>query len=166
MENNNEISIPLNTNSLDAKTQDIAQQILNETDIDKVKDLTNLFNLNANKRNVMRILKMNNILDKVTDEVMTRVENIPQGFSNMELVKYMEVAENAIDKASKNLNLVEETPAIQLQQNNQININMESQLDRESRQKVTDIVSKLLKTDTIDNIIGSINTEEISSDES
>lgn len=131
--------------SLDSKTKDIAQQILDTDDIDKVKDLTNLFNLNIQKRNVMRVVKMNELLDNVTDKIAERFEKTPDNFTNDDLLKYVQVTENSIEKANKNLNLVEETPAIQLQQNNQVNINIGTSLDRESRVKVTDAVQAILK---------------------
>lgn len=139
---------PLDLVPLDEKTALIAQQILDEQDIDKVKDLTALFNLNAQKRNVMRVIKMNGLLDKVTDQVIERFEKYPANFSNDDLIKYMQVTENAIDRASKNLNLVEETPAIQLMQNNQVNINIDNGLDRDSREKVLDAVKAILANAT------------------
>lgn len=135
----------LDVTPLDIKTQKIAQEILQEDDIDKVKDLTALFNLNAQKRNVMRIMQMNNLLDKVTDQVVERFEKNPHNFSNEDLLKYMQVTENAIDRANKNLNLVEDTPSIQLQQNNQINVFSGVELDRESRQRITDAVQSILQ---------------------
>lgn len=134
----------LDVKPLDLKTKDIAQQILDTDDVDKVKDLTNLFNLNSQKRNVIRVMKMNELLDNVTDKVMERFEKTPDNFSNEDLIKYMQVTENAIDRANKNLNLVSDTPPIQLQQNNQVNINIGSTLDRESRAKVTDAVNMIL----------------------
>lgn len=134
----------LDVKPLDLKTKDIAQQILNTDDVDRVKDLTNLFNLNSQKRNVIRVMKMNELLDNVTDKVMERFEKTPDNFSNEDLIKYMQVTENAIDRANKHLNLVSDTPPIQLQQNNQVNINIGSTLDRESRAKVTDAVNMIL----------------------
>lgn len=147
----------LDLKPLDTQTQQIAQEILNEDDIDKVKDLTNLFNLNAQKRNVMRVIKMNDLLDKVTDQVITRFEKRPDNFSNDDLIKYMQVTENAIDRASKHLNLVEETPPIQLMQNNQVNINIDSGLDRESRERVMDAVRAILAS-------GTTNTQSLEED--
>ena len=139
------LSNNLNTKPLDSRTQKIAQEILDTEDIDKIKDLTNLFNLNTKKRNVMRVLKMTQLLDSVTDKVIERFEKTPDNFSNEDLLKYMQVTENAIDKANKNLDMVEETPAIQFQQNNQVNINIDRGLDRDSRAKVTEAVEAILK---------------------
>lgn len=92
----------------------------------------------------MRVIKMNNLLDKVTDQVIERFDKRPDNFSNDDLIKYMQVTESAIDKASKNLNLVEETPPIQLMQNNQVNINIGSDLDRDGRERVLNTVANLI----------------------
>ena len=143
MDSENSIT-ELNVTPLDRKTQDIAQEILDTDDVDKVKSLTALFNLHAQKRNVIRVMKMNQLLDNVTDKVMERFEKTPDNFSNDDLIKYMQVTENAIDKANKNLNLVSATPAIQMQQNNQVNINRGSTLDRDSRARVTSVVEDIL----------------------
>lgn len=141
---NNQLIKKLNTEPVDTQTTDIAQQILDETDVDKVKDLTALFNLNTQKRNVARVLKMTDLLDKVTDQMLTRFERTPDNFSNEDLIKFMQVTENSIEKANKSISQVDETPAIQLQQNNQVNINIGNSLNRESRQRVTDTVQAIL----------------------
>jgi hypothetical protein len=140
----NQLVKKLNTESVDVQTTDIAQQILDETDVDKIKDLTNLFNLNAQKRNVARVLKMTDLLDKVTDQMLTRFERTPDNFSNEDLIKFMQVTENSIEKANKSISQVDQTPAIQYQQNNQVNISIGDSLSRESRQRVTDTVQAIL----------------------
>ena len=138
-----ELSTKLNLAPLDNQTKQIAQQILDEQDVDKVKDLTALFNLNAQKRNVMRVIRMNELLDNVTDRVIERFEKTPDNFSNDDLIKYMQVTEAAIERANKQLNLVDETPAIQLQQNNQVNVNIIDSLDRDSRERVADALKAI-----------------------
>ena len=133
------------SNSLDEKNEKLAQKILNANTLDETKDLTALFNLNIQKRNVLRVLKMSNLLDKVTEQIIERFEKAPNNFTNEDLLKYMQVTENAIDRANKNLNQIEETPAIQLMQNNQVNINIDnSSIDRESRIRITETVQKIL----------------------
>ena len=134
----------LDVRPLDNSTKEIAQLILDEKDVDKIKDLTNLFNLNSQKRNVMRVMKMNELLDKVTDKVVDRFDKYPDNFSNEDLLKYMQVTENAIDRANKQLNLIDETPPIQLTQNNQVNINVGMELSRESRERVLEFVKSAL----------------------
>ena len=156
----------LDLQPLDEQTEDIAHQILEEQNVDKIKDLTTLFNLNSQKRNVVRIMKMNKLLDNVTDEIVTRFENKPGNFSNEDLIKYMQVTESSIDKATKNLNLVEEAPPIHYQQNNQVNINIVDTLDRDSKDRVLEYVNSILKGDikTSEPII-EIKEEEVHTDE-
>ena len=148
-----ELSTKLNLAPLDNQTKQIAQQILDEQDVDKVKDLTALFNLNAQKRNVMRVIRMNELLDNVTDRVIERFEKTPDNFSNDDLIKYMQVTEAAIERANKQLNLVDETPAIQLQQNNQVNVNIIDSLDRDSRERVADALKAIFsRTAGVNNV--------------
>ena len=132
----------LNIIPLDDNTKNIAQQLIDEQDLDQVKNLTHLFNLNQAKKNVLRILKLNQLLDKVSDQMIERFEKRPGEFSNADLLNYMQVAQSAIDRANKSLNLVDETPAIQI---NQQNIIMDKEiLDRDSRDRVTDAVNAIL----------------------
>ena len=132
----------LNIIPLDDNTKNIAQQLIDEQNLDQVKNLTHLFNLNQAKKNVLRILKLNQLLDKVSDQMIERFEKRPGEFSNTDLLNYMQVAQSAIDRANKSLNLVDETPAIQI---NQQNIIMDKEiLDKDSRDRVTDAVNAIL----------------------
>ena len=114
----------LNLIPLDSKTKEIAQKIIDEDSLDKVKDLTHLFNLNQAKKNVLRILKLNTLLDKVSDTMIERFEQTPGQFSNADLLNYMQVTQSAIDRANKSLNMVDESQAITLNQVNQVNLNV------------------------------------------
>lgn len=140
---------------LNKKTTDIAQEILEEDNIDKVKDLTHLFNLQINKKNVIRILRLNNLIDNIEDQMLERFEKRPDEFSDTDLLNYLTTLQNALDKTSKNLNLVDETPPIQLNQVNVVNVN-ESKLSRESEKKVMQaadlLIKKLYNIDNNENI--------------
>lgn len=136
--------LSLSTEGLDAKTHQIAHKIINEDNIDTVKDLTHLFNLNQAKKNVLRVMKLNGLLDTVSDKIIERFEKYPDNFSNDDLIKYMQVTESAIEKANKQLNLVDDTPAIQLQQNNQVNVNIIDSYDRESKDRVMEAIKSIL----------------------
>ena len=134
----------INMIPLDSYNARLAQDIIDEHDVDKVKDLTHLFNLNQAKKNVLRVLKLNSLLDKVSDQMIERFAKQPHAFSNSDLLSYMQVTQSAIDRANKALNLVDETPAIQI--NQQVNnINVGEGLDRESRERIKDAVNAILK---------------------
>ena len=134
----------ISTDKIDSSTRQLAQQIINEEDIDTVKDLTHLFNLNQAKKNVLRVMKLNGLLDTVSDKIIDRFEKYPDNFSNTDLLNYLQVTQNAIEKANKNLSLVDETPVIQLQQNNQVNVNIIDTLDRDSKARVLDTIKAIL----------------------
>lgn len=157
----------LSTQSLDNKNNDIAQQILDAETVEQTQDLTALFNLNAQKRNVLRVLKMNNLLDKVTDQMIERFERNPNLYTNDDLLKYMQAAESAIDRASKNLNLVEDTPSIQLLQQNNVNISIDNGLSRDSRQRVIETVQALLNKSKASDIVDAdaVEVKDVQEDE-
>lgn len=141
--NDNEIGdlIPL-----DESTNKLAQDIIKEQDIDNIKNLMHLFNVSQAKKNVLRVLKLNDLLDKVQDQMVERFEKKPGEFSNADLLNYMQVAQQAIDRANKSLTLVDETPAITM---NQLNVSISGQdtdtLSRESREKVTEAINNIMK---------------------
>ena len=134
----------LNLDKVENKTTELAQQILNEDDQNKIKDLTALFNVNQAKKNVLRVLKLNELLDKISDQMLTRFDKRADEFSNTDLVNYMNTVQAAIEKANKSLDLVNETPLININQTNvELSLGGES-LTRESRAKINEVVQQLL----------------------
>lgn len=139
-----DISKALDLVPLDNKTTEIAQSIISEDDVDKVKDLTHMFNLMQAKKNVIRVMKMNSLLDSVTEQMTERFAKRPAEFSNADLLSYMNVVQSAIDRANKSITQVDETPVITLQQNN-VNVTIEDTFDRASRDRIADAVKAMLK---------------------
>lgn len=132
---------------LDNQTAKVTNELIEEQDLDKVKNLTKLFNLNQAKRNAIRVMKLNSLLDKVGDQMIERFDKKPGEFSNKELLDYMSVVQSTIDRANKSIELVDQTPAIVInQQNNQVNIDNSPVLDRESRMRVVEAVKGIMKT--------------------
>lgn len=131
---------------LDTSTKELAQKVIDEQDLDKTKDLLNLFNLNMAKKNVLRIMKLNNLLDMISDNAIERFEKRSDEFSNKDLLDFMQVTQLAIERAQKNLNLVDETPAIVINnQTNQLNIDSSDSLSRESKAKISAAIQAILK---------------------
>lgn len=129
--------------NLEKDTQALVNDILNEKDPKKVKDLTYLFNIAQTKKSVLRAVNLNNLLDKVNDQMEERLTKRADQFSNKDLLDYMDKMTGALEKAQKQVQDVDPTPAIQI---NQQNINLgDSGLSRESRQNVMDAVASILK---------------------
>ena len=90
-------------------------------------------------------MKLNGLLDTVSDKIIDRFDKYPDNFSNDDLIKYLQVTQTAIEKANKNLSLVDETPIIQVNHNNQLNVNISETLDRDSRERVLSFVKSVLQ---------------------
>ncbi len=148
---------------LDVSNKEIATNIIEASDPDNIKNLTNLFNLNQAKKNVVRVMKLNGLLDKVQDQMIERFEKRPGEFSNTDLLNYMQVTQSAIDRANKSLNMVDNLPAITL---NQVNINSAPELSKDSRDRVADAVKSILSklngnnAEIIDVEVGSLLKDE------
>jgi alpha-L-arabinofuranosidase len=105
-----------------------------------------LFNINQSKKNALRIIKLNNLLTKVEDQAIVRFEKRPDQVSNKELLEYMNVVSNQIERAQKSVDSLKDTPAIHItNQQNELNINVGPKLDRDSKERVMDVISALLK---------------------
>ena len=116
----------------------LVNNVLAEPDVDKTKQLIELFNWNISKKNVARIKKLNDLFDNVTDKIADRFENKPDQFSNDDLLNYMKTIQGAITTSSKQLDDISQTPPQIIQNNNtQINVNIDKpNFDRESRERI------------------------------
>jgi len=135
------------TSKLKVSAEQLASDIINCDSASEVKDLVSLFNLTQVKKNVIRTLKYNDLLDLVSESMMERFVKRPDEFSHKDLIDYMNTLTNALDKSSKNIQAVETENIIQQitnQQNIQVNVTHESGLDRESRERVTEAIQAIL----------------------
>lgn len=123
---------------------DTTQQLMTETDTDKTRDLISLFNWNMSKKNVARLLKLNNLYDDVTDQMVRRFVTKPDQFSNSDLLDYMKAVQTAISVTTQDVASVETPPKI-VQNNTQINVNVVDGFDRESRSRILAAIKATLK---------------------
>lgn len=139
--------------ALDDDIAGVVKDIVDEKDYNKLRDLTNLFNMNQVKKNAIRIASFDDLLDKIGKEMVDRIETHPDAFSNDELVKYLNAVNGILSKAEEQVSKIEEVPPIQLnQQNNTVNVNVGiDALDRESRERVLNAVNDLLSKIKTDN---------------
>ena len=123
---------------------ELEKQLMEETDVENIKNIINLFNLNIKKKDIVRTAKLNELQDKVYNQIDKRLSNKADEFSNTDLLNYYKVIQDSINKADTTLDKVD-TPAIQIVQN-QLNVATENKptLSKESRQKITDIVQAFL----------------------
>ncbi len=120
-----------------------AQKIIDTKDLDEAQNLIKVFNLSQAKKNILRVMKLNQLMDNIQDEIIDRFDQHPDEFTNTDLLNYFQTAQSAIDRANKSLNLINDIPAIQI---NQVNINNEEEapLSRQSREKILDYIQNVL----------------------
>lgn len=128
------------------QSQELTERIQNAKDIDELKREANIFNAHQIKIEASRINKLNTLLDKSIDLAVDRVEKCPDELSNKEVIDIMTATRTQLDKSTSKLDMINETPMIQVnQQNVNINVDNENTLNRESREKVLDFIQQFMK---------------------
>ena len=137
----------LDTEKLSQESVELINAIISEQDLEKTKDLTYLFNINQNKKTMVRMDKLNELQDKLVAQFSKRVTERPDEISNQELMTALKIVQDIIERGQKQITGTEEKPLIQInQQTNSVNVGDEAvSLSRESKQRVANVVTDLLK---------------------
>ena len=148
--------VAVDTSDLNAESLNILNQIIAAEDIDKTKDLTYLFNINQNKKTMVRIDSLSNLQDKLVGLLSNRVTERPDEMSNQEVMQALKVVQDIIERGTKQITGQNEQPLIQInQQTNSVNVGDEAAgLNRDSRDKVRRAIMSIL-----DNVKGATNTD-------
>ena len=148
--------VAVDTSDLNAESLNILNQIIAAEDIDKTKDLTYLFNINQNKKTMVRIDSLSNLQDKLVGLLSNRVTERPDEMSNQEVMQALKVVQDIIERGTKQITGQNEQPLIQInQQTNSVNVGDEAAgLNRDSRDKVKRAIMSIL-----DNVKGATNTD-------
>ena len=148
-------------NQVDDKAKEISKEIAKAVNKSELDSLYDMFKINDTKKNIFRINKLNHLLDKVTDEAMTRFENRPGEMSNKEVIDYMNAIQNQIERSKNTVDSIKEINAVQVNNTVNVNINNEvSTLSRESREKIIDAIKNILTSTSNDTIID-IKSEDV-----
>ena len=135
--------------SLNKESMELINQIIAESDLEKSKDLTYLFNVNQNKKTLIRINKLSDLMDTMTQQALVRFTSRPDEISNKELMDGLKTIQDLIERGQKQAAGVQEqsAPLIQInQQTNSVNVGTVGKtLNRDSRERVKNAVMDLLK---------------------
>ena len=136
--------------TLAKESNDLTEQIIAEKDPNKLQDLTSLFKQNQLKKNLVRSNKLNNLLEIIDDEVITRVTTRPESIKDQDLLNYMKTTQQSIQDS---FNTFEQMPVIQVN-NIENSVNINNGLSKESREvvinKVNEILAQLKPKEVID----------------
>lgn len=131
--------------SLSTPQSELEQMLINGDNIDELKDIIDLFNLNLKKKDILRSSKLSDIQDKISEQIATRIDKRANEFSNADLLNYFKVVQDIIARSDNSLENIK-TPSIQINQQNNVNIDIDNakRLNKESRDKVVDAVQAIL----------------------
>lgn len=126
------------------KDDALVQKILQEDDVDNLKDLTRQFNVFQAKRQVLRVNTLNDVQDALVQQMLDRLEQQPHNFDNKDIALWVKTVQSAMESSKKGIEEVDTIPTIVHQNNTQINVNVEDTLSRESREKILSVLDKIL----------------------
>jgi len=137
--------IELNMDGLNQESLEIINRIIAEQDVEKTKDLTYLFNINQNKKTMVRVDKLSGLEDFLIEEYIRRLKERPDNIATTEVLQSIKTIHDLIERGTKQVSEVNEQPLITVnQQNNTINVGNPNDLNRESRKKVSEAVQSIL----------------------
>lgn len=134
--------------TINTSTDDLEKQLLEETNTDTINHIVELFNLNLQKKNIIRSAKLSDVQDKVVNQITQRIDLEPESFSNDDLIKYHKILQETLTKTDTTLDNVK-MPAIQI--NQQFNVD-KMQFDSDSRKRILSAVQEILNSQHEDTI--------------
>ena len=132
---------------------DLETKLLNEDNLDEINKIVEMFNVNLQKKNIIRSAKLSDVQDKVVQQMTDRFEQRADSFSNDDLIKYHKIIQETLTKTDTTMDNVK-TPTIQI--NQQVNVDNVT-FNSESRKRILEAVNNILN--------GSENVEDIEIEE-
>lgn len=121
----------------------LEKQLIKEENIDDINRIVDLFNVNLQKKNIIRSAKLSDVQDKVVEQILQRIYLEPEEFSNEDLIKYHKIIQETLDKTDTTMDNVK-VPTIQI--NQQVNVD-KIMFDSDSRKRILSAVQDILNGD-------------------
>ena len=132
---------------------DLETKLSNEDNLDEINKIVEMFNVNLQKKNIIRSAKLSDVQDKVVQQMTDRFEQRADSFSNDDLIKYHKIIQETLTKTDTTMDNVK-TPTIQI--NQQVNVDNVT-FNSESRKRILEAVNNILN--------GSENVEDVEIEE-
>lgn len=129
--------------------EELEKLLLDSTKSSDINDIINIFNLNIKKRDIVRANALSEIQDKISAQIQQRIDNRADEFSNKDLLEYFKAVQDFIDKSGSGA-ATSAIPTIQINQQN--NVSLPNNLDKDSRDRVLDAVQAILKNYGVDEV--------------
>ena len=122
------------------KLAKLEKQLIKEDDLDTLNEIVELFNMNLQKKNILRSAKLSDVQDKVVEQITQRIEYMPEEFSNDDLIKYHKTIQETLNKTDTTLENIK-APNIQINQQGNVD---KMVFDSESRKRILGAVNDIL----------------------
>lgn len=132
-------------------------QLRDANDKDDIEQILNIFNLNLKKKELLRLSKLSDLQDSITDQVEKRLTQYADEFSNKDLIDYFKAFQDTITKTNKS---TDEIPFVQITQN-QLNINVQPEFNQDERQRILSTVRQIIAQSNQENQIVSDDQLEV-----
>lgn len=123
----------------------LEKKLIKEENIEELQELVELFNLNLQKKNILRNAKLSDVQDKVVEQILQRIALEPEEFSNDDLIKYHKIIQETLMKTDTTLDNIK-VPNIQI--NQQVNVD-KMIFNSESRKRILEAVNDILNGEQI-----------------
>lgn len=120
----------------------LEKKLIKEENIDELQELVKLFNLNLQKKNILRNAKLSDVQDRVVEQILQRIALEPEEFSNDDLIKYHKIIQETLMKTDTTLDNIK-VPNIQI--NQQVNVDRMI-FNSESRKRILAAVNDILNS--------------------
>lgn len=137
---------------------ELESRLIEEENIDEINKIVEMFNVNLQKKNIIRSAKLSDVQDKVVQQMTDRFEQRADSFSNDDLIKYHKIIQETLTKTDTTMDNIK-TPTIQI--NQQVNVDNVA-FDSDSRKKILEVVNNILKNpENIEDIIENEECDDI-----
>ena len=119
---------------------ELEARLIEEENIDEINKIVEMFNVNLQKKNIIRSAKLSDVQDKVVQQMTDRFEQRADSFSNDDLIKYHKIIQETLTKTDTTMDNVK-TPTIQI--NQQVNVDNVT-FNSESRKRILEAVNNIL----------------------
>lgn len=144
--------------SLTSPIDELEQRIMCESDTEELKNIIDLFNLQIKKKDIVRTSKLSDLQDKISAQIESRIDKHSDEFSNQDLISYFKTIQDTINKSDTTLDSIK-MPVIQINKQ-EVNVNVDNGLSKESRNKVADIINIIMKKYNKPSVIENVEYEE------
>lgn len=146
---------------------DILNKIQNINSAEELKEVALLFNINIAKKEMSRALQQDELLDIIIEQARERLSKRPDEHSTKDLLDYYNAFQSNLDKSRNYIDKVEESPTIQINDNKNITVNVQTiGLGRDANEDVVDavqeIVSGMKDKQSLQEFVNSLEVNEVS----